>query len=328
MTASVSAVKSSRDTAPGANQAGGNARAEILEALRDGKLPEIVVERDSKKFSREAGSMLALFSALTAGVIALWIFWDPEWLAHDDDLIYNLGLIGGIAMLFQFGYSLRKRLSSMRDKGHLKYWFLVHLIIGIGAPLIIIVHSRFDISSINGGVAFFSMLMVVLSGVVGRYLYSQVSFDLAMVRERLRLQHQVLVNDVLLPRPGVAPQMEEELKLFMVAAFRTPSTFTQAFWHASQVGLRSRLLYLRLIQMEPSRSQVQDGQLALSMAVNGELFSAKEKRVLREYLQTLNRLARFHAYKRLFAMWRVGHVPVIFLLLISGLAHVLAVHMY
>jgi len=52
------------------------------------------------------------------------------------------------------------------------------------------------------------------------------------------------------------------------------------------------------------------------------------KRAVRKYLNAIIDVARFSAYERLFSLWHVIHVPFIFMLVISGIIHVIAVHMY
>ena len=45
-------------------------------------------------------------------------------------------------------------------------------------------------------------------------------------------------------------------------------------------------------------------------------------------LQTTRRVLEFDAYERLFSLWHVLHLPLFFMLVISGLVHVIAVHVY
>ncbi len=53
-----------------------------------------------------------------------------------------------------------------------------------------------------------------------------------------------------------------------------------------------------------------------------------QRLLVKRYLEDVVRVARCHTYRRLFAGWRMAHVPVVYLLFAAGLAHVLAVHMY
>jgi len=39
-------------------------------------------------------------------------------------------------------------------------------------------------------------------------------------------------------------------------------------------------------------------------------------------------VAQFEAYDRLFSLWHVLHIPFVYVLVVSAIAHVIAVHVY
>jgi hypothetical protein len=45
-------------------------------------------------------------------------------------------------------------------------------------------------------------------------------------------------------------------------------------------------------------------------------------------LAATRRVAGFQAYERLFSLWHALHLPLIFILLVAGVVHVIAVHVY
>ena len=78
-------------------------------------------------------------------------------------------------MLLLFSYPLRKYVRFMHRLGKVKWWFLVHMVLGIGGPLLILVHSTFRIGSLNaGGGAVQHAASWSRSGVVGRFIYVRV----------------------------------------------------------------------------------------------------------------------------------------------------------
>ena len=294
--------------------------------VKDEPIPETVIQNDNKKFGREAKVVTTIFAMLVAGLLVTWYFWDEEYLSNNEDFIYNIGLIGGIMMLLQFVYALRKRIGKMRGWGNLRVWFGIHTFIGLSAPTIIVIHSRFDIESVNGGVAFFAMLLVVISGIVGRYLYSQTNFDMKAGRGELKKLHVAVQSRVIRHHPDLVSEIEGQLKAFVINAFASPTGVIHAFLLAFNVGVKSKHLYWKLCQMRQIQPSGQESVLTTTQA--DPVFDRNEKRILKLYLKTLTKLARYNAYKQLYSLWRIGHVPVIYLLLITGLAHVLAVHMY
>jgi len=52
------------------------------------------------------------------------------------------------------------------------------------------------------------------------------------------------------------------------------------------------------------------------------------RKLVRRYLSGVVRVAQFTAYERLFALWHMAHVPFVYIMVISAVAHVIAVHAY
>ena len=54
----------------------------------------------------------------------------------------------------------------------------------------------------------------------------------------------------------------------------------------------------------------------------------RARRLVDQYLHAVVRVAQYSAYDRVFALWHLAHLPFIYLLIISAVVHVVAVHMY
>jgi hypothetical protein len=50
--------------------------------------------------------------------------------------------------------------------------------------------------------------------------------------------------------------------------------------------------------------------------------------LIRHYVRAVQQVAQFGAYERLFSWWHMLHVPFLYMLVLSAIAHVVAVHMY
>jgi hypothetical protein len=85
----------------------------------------------------------------------------------------NLGMLGVLMFFLIYLYPLRKKWGWLGRQGNSRHWLDFHIVLGTAAPVIIAFHSSFKFGNI-AGMAFWSMLMVTLSGFVGRYLYSQI----------------------------------------------------------------------------------------------------------------------------------------------------------
>ncbi len=96
-----------------------------------------------------------------------------EILRPSGSLGMKLGMFGTVLFFLIYLYPLRKRWGWLSRQGNSRHWLDFHVVLGATAPFIIAFHSSFKFGNI-AGVAFWSMLTVTLSGLVGRYLYSQI----------------------------------------------------------------------------------------------------------------------------------------------------------
>jgi hypothetical protein len=70
-------------------------------------------------------------------------------------------------------YPLRKKWAWLRGIGKTKHWLDFHIVMGLAAPLLVAIHGAFKFGGL-AGMAYWIMMAVVISGIVGRYLYAQI----------------------------------------------------------------------------------------------------------------------------------------------------------
>lgn len=70
-------------------------------------------------------------------------------------------------------YAIRKRWRPLGKIGKTKNWLDVHVVLGIAAPALITLHAGFRMQNV-AGISYWIMIAVMLSGIVGRYLYNQI----------------------------------------------------------------------------------------------------------------------------------------------------------
>lgn len=95
---------------------------------------------------------------------------------------HGLGIVGSIMILMTLIYPFRKRI--LKKKGR-QNPLNTHVTYGLLGPSLVVVHSAHKFSSLIGILVFLSLVLVVFSGVVGRYLYKKVNRSL---REQKRDQ--------------------------------------------------------------------------------------------------------------------------------------------
>ena len=238
---------------------------------------------------------------------------------------YNLGLVGGLLMLSLLPYALRKRLRCLGRIGTMRGWFVFHIAAGLLGPLLVLFHSTFRIGSFNGGVALVSTLLVTCSGIVGRFLYRKVHRDLNGSRARLGELEASLQEHL----DALGPQLERlqgvgsEARRYVERAMAQPARRWQRAAHFLTLGGRRHLVRRRI------RRAVRTGQLPAGPAGGeGHHHVAQVLHAIDAVTAVAQRAAQFTAYERLFAVWHAVHIPFLFVLILSAVVHVIAVHAY
>lgn len=87
---------------------------------------------------------------------------------------HGYGIVGSLFMLIGVGtYSLRKRVSWMQNLGKLRSWLRFHIFLCTTGPALVLWHTSLKFQGIVA-VSFWSMVLVVASGVLGRYVYNRI----------------------------------------------------------------------------------------------------------------------------------------------------------
>jgi len=242
---------------------------------------------------------------------------------------YWLGIIGGSLMLVLLLYSARKRLSWLRWLGGIPAWFEFHMVLGVVGPILILFHANFSLGATNSNVALFSMLLVALSGVIGRYIYTRLHArleghedtleQLKTVGEKLRMQTTSI---------SFLPGLLEGIDRVEQKLIKPPNGGVARFMHLSTGAVRmmmARWIVRREIMEAVHKARRQESLIVARHATRlGE--------VARQYayrrLDAGRRMTEYKMYARLFSFWHVLHIPLFFMLLIAGFVHVIAINVY
>ncbi len=87
---------------------------------------------------------------------------------------HGLGILGSLMMVVGVAvYMLRKRVRRFSRIGILKHWLEFHIFLCTLGPILVLFHTSFKFGGIVA-VSFWSMVAVVFSGVIGRFIYLQI----------------------------------------------------------------------------------------------------------------------------------------------------------
>lgn len=248
-----------------------------------------------------------------------------------DNVGYNMGLVGGVMMLTLLMYPLRKRFGFMQHFGVLPKWFQWHMVFGVLGPTLIMFHSTFFIGSINAGVAMVCMMLVSGSGIFGRFFYTKIHNGLygrqaSYKQLQAELEGSGDVKSIL----SFVPEIQQKLVQFRDASLKNLNQGWGNPWRFLLVGVRAKWLAKTLVRELEDEMYVdvrEKNWSDVQMKRLDEMFF-QNKNFIENYLKTVQDVAQFSTYEKLFSLWHIFHVPLAIMLVFSGIWHVIAVHMY
>ena len=268
------------------------------------------------------------FLLATIALVVGYNFPTQRYIVPNRGMGYALGIIGGSLMLSLALYPLRKRIPSIGFLGTVKGWFQAHMILGIIGPILVLYHSNFSLGAPNSNAALFSMLIVSGSGIFGRYFYTRIHFGL-YGRRASRAEMQSAADELRTKVSG-SRFVPDLLQLLDQADARLLA------WRPGKFMLLVRPIFVtlrmyyerwRITRRATSELRAAARQSPI-LAQQHAQFSQAVKRYIAKRLQTTRKVAEFESYERLFSLWHMLHLPMFFVLIIAGIVHVVAVHVY
>jgi hypothetical protein len=289
-----------------------------------------------RRFSRSVSSFFAYggrYSApaaylLAALIIAIgWLGRDTRNLHADAGLGYLLGIIGGVAMLVIPLYSVRKRIRNLQWLGPIRHWFRAHMGLGIVGPLLILFHSNFQLGDLNSRIALYCALLVAGSGIIGRYLYMHIHMGLYGRRATLADRTQRLRESMERASSGMFKPVYERLASLDREILKDAETLSAAAFRPVAYAFKTRITAW---QLDRAVNAELDAAARRSPAVAQQRVRLEKaaKKHISEHLRHVRAVALFGFYERAFHLWHVIHLPFFFLLVVSAIVHVIAVHLY
>lgn len=238
----------------------------------------------------------------------------------------KLGFLGFGMFLVIFLYPLRKRWKWLSQQGLSRHWLDFHVLLGLAAPFVIAFHASFKFGGF-AGIAFWIMLAVSLSGIIGRYLYAQIPRslnaaelslkELQEVRTRLAQQLQ---EQKLLPQSDLqsllrlpSPERVQRLPIIVALVYMVMLDLARSFRIAK---LRRRTLQFS------EKLQTLGGFLPARHAdLERAISHAREEAALAKRVLFLSRS------QQVFHLWHVVHKPFSYSFAVLAIIHIVAVIM-
>jgi len=236
----------------------------------------------------------------------------------------KLGVLGTVLFFIIFLYALRKVIPWLGRWGTARHWMDFHVIAGITAPFVIAFHASFKFQGI-AGVAFWIMVAVALSGIVGRYLYAQIPRSLSAAELTLKDIHS---NEDWFSMALLSQSLYSDEQLNNV--LRMPSRE-----HVERIGPLAALV--EMIALDLSRPfriaklrRVGCGFGGKLLSMGGLLSSGNVEveeivGLVRKKAQISKRVVFLHQTQRVFHLWHVIHRPFSYAFAVLAIIHIVVV---
>src|SRR5215472_12608335 len=238
----------------------------------------------------------------------------------------RLGFLGFAMFVVIFLYPLRKSWKWLLQKGNSRHWLDFHVLLGLAAPFVIAFHSAFKFRGF-AGMAFWIMVAVSVSGVIGRYLYGQIprnlkaaEHSLKELQERQMALSRNLAAKKLLPESGLRellrlPSVRMVQQMFMPIAL--------AYMMALDVMRPFRVAAIRRHAL---------GWGACFTTFGGFLPSRHSSleqvlRTARQEASLAKRILFLSRSQQVFHLWHVVHKPFSYTFALLALIHIAVVSM-
>jgi hypothetical protein len=233
----------------------------------------------------------------------------------------KLGMLGVVMFLVIFLYPLRKRWTWLGRQGNSRHWLDFHVLLGLSAPFVIALHSSFKFHGF-AGIAFWIMLGVSISGIVGRYLYSQIPHRVNSA-EFSRKELQDLQDKMMQQLAGQNLLRQSDVR----SALRLPSQ-----QRVDQLPIHAALIYMLLLDLwRPFRiAHLRNGALLGSEHLTslGGLLPTRHREleraivVAREEAALSKRILFLSRTQQVFHLWHVVHKPFSYTFAVLVLIHI------
>jgi hypothetical protein len=284
------------------------------------------------RFRLRLAYLLAVAGTMALLVYGLSYYWSsPEQRAlspkHDylkpsGAIGLRLGMFGFLLFLFIYLYPLRKKWAWLGRQGSSRRWLDFHVLLGLLAPVVVTFHSSFKFSGI-AGVAYWIMVVVALSGVVGRYIYSQIPRSLNFAELSLQeAQEQSLRTAAQLKNTGILssrdidgllrlPDMRRVQSISLIGVLGRMLLFDLGFpfrvWRLRQKMLWSQRRWWSLVGLGRGQNVVLER--AISMA--------REQTLLAKKILFLSKS------QRMLHLWHIIHRPFSYSFAVLASIHVI-----
>jgi hypothetical protein len=250
---------------------------------------------------------MILIALLYLGVMVRW----QQVPAASEFVGHGLGILGFILMLCtETLYSLRKRTRSARW-GRMASWLEFHIYTGLVGPFLVLLHTSWKFNGL-AGIVTLMMVIVVLSGFFGRYIYTAVP----RTADGIEVAASTLAQEINRAQQQIESVLEDQpAELQALIKQSTTNERQGAVFIFGRVfyNTMDRLYWWSMFRRIPPQFRQQAIQL---------------QRLARQSANLRSQLASLALARRMLGVWHAVHIPIGMALFTAAFVHILGAIYY
>lgn len=225
---------------------------------------------------------------------------------------HGLGIVGSLMMIIGVAtYMVRKRKPRLLGFGYLKHWLEFHIFLCSVGPILILYHTAFKFGGIVS-VSFWSMVAVVLSGVIGRFIYVQIPRSIQ--------GNELEIEDINSMSANLTAKLKLEFGINGIISERLEGISYIDQYKNTSLGKSIILIFKDYFQ-----------SLLLSRMINKEIdnmnLSKRKARQIKSLIKSKiilsRRIGMLRTMQQLFKYWHIAHLPFAIVMFLIMFIHVI-----
>lgn len=223
---------------------------------------------------------------------------------------HGMGMLGSAFMVIGvFSYMARKRIRRFARIGILKHWLEFHIFLCTLGPVLVLYHTSFKFGGIVA-VSFWSMIAVVISGIIGRFIYLQIP--------RTIEGREMSLNDLNAVELDLFTNLKNQFNLDSEILTRMNDKVQMAATSKQKnylIRIIERFIFEQKLIFQFKRELASQNLKGKNLHKAVRIFKAKM--ILNRRIAWLSSMQNFLRY------WHVAHLPFALIMLVIMVVHII-----
>jgi len=228
---------------------------------------------------------------------------------------HGAGVVGSLLIVIGvFGYMVRKRFRRFSRVGVLKYWLEFHIFLCSIGPVLVLYHTAFKFGGLVA-ISFWSMIAVVISGVIGRYIYIQIP--------RTIEGRELSLNELNTKKANFYSILQKQFSLDVEFI-----DFLNRVLIVDEKLFKGFFIKKIILRLKFEKQLIQNVKSELKSRNISKKDLRKIVKFIRSEIVLSRRIAWLSTMQKYLEYWHVAHLPFALIMLVIMIVHVIVVVLF